>query len=828
MEVPDGWASDESEVSEVSDGGRGSGFFLDHPVDHPGALTETAFARAAGRASLAGATEVEIAFDAFERVHPDALRACAGSLTHLGLMHNGLRAFPALRHVSRTLRKLELTHQRLDSTAGLADAGAMPALRELLLNDNAIARIEGMDACPNLERLWLFSNRIERVEGLDALASLRELWLQDNDVAFDDDDGDDVASGSGERKASAGFAPLLRVREVALAGNKRLVDLETCLAAVACLPTLESLSFRDEHFAPAPVAEQPGYRERAARKLRRLRVLDAAEVTVAERGAAADDRARARCLGDADSEREREAHEAKVAELREARDRRLAAAAAARARAQAALNAVEKATMLGRATVRAHAEEAARRREARRSVLRETLLRIGESHARVSNAILARGEAAARREGARFERERRRVRFERDAARAYEALSLESDAASSRVSPTRRKDAFPLGAVLVEVREGSPEHAAVTSTARAAARRAGGREGETRRGGKTKKSAADDAVGDARVLSVWRVVAPDASSDASSKRATTSLDVGREKNGNAEPTGSAADGAEDGDAAASGFRERWGYVGLAPAATLRALGASGLDASVRAHRTLAEAYEAAKHALASGARAKPLGVGGAASEEEEALLASELDGPAALLACEVRLTREEAVLWDASPRTKTKVGFDVERERIARCAFVVHAERARASDSDDESDSDADEDAKNTPRVFAGVARRALRLTRRDVPAWFTRDDAAALRALEDAADTATREYLHDAWTALDPATGAALAAQDDELASLRGELREVRARIAEERLAQDDAARSLRKVTFVPGEVTRRNEKEREATRSDVRVVEYEHEPRR
>jgi len=811
MEVPDGWASDESEVSEVSDGGRGSGFFLDHPVDHPGALTETAFARAAGRASLAGATEVEIAFDAFERVHPDALRACAGSLTHLGLMHNGLRAFPALRHVSRTLRKLELTHQRLDSMAGLADAGAMPALRELLLNDNAIARIEGMDACPNLERLWLFSNRIERVEGLDALASLRELWLQDNDVAFDDDDG--VASGSGEREASAGFAPLLRVREVALAGNKRLVDLETCLAAVACLPTLESLSFRDEHFAPAPVAAQPGYRERAARKLRRLRTLDAAEVTVAERGAAADDRARARCLEDADSEREREAHEAKVAELREARDRRLAAAAAARARAQAALNAVEKATMLGRATVRAHAEEAARRREARRSVLRETLLRIGESHARVSNAILARGEAAARREGARFERERRRVWFERDAARAYEALSLESDAASSRVSPTRRKDAFPLGAVLVEVREGSPEHAAVISTARAAARRAGEREGETRRRGKTKKSAADDAVGDARVLSVWRVVAPDASS-AEAKRATTSLDVGRD--GTAEPTGSAADGAEDGDAAAPGFRERWGYVGLAPAATLRALGASGLDASVRAHRTLAEAYEAAKRALASGARAKPLGVGGAASAEEEAL-ASELDGPAALLACEVRLTREEAVLWDASPRTKTKVGFDVERERIARCAFVVHAERARASDSDDESDSDADEDAKNTPRVSAGVARRALRLTRRDVPAWFTRDDAAALRALEDAADTATREYLHDAWTALDPATGAALAAQDDELASLRGELREVRARIAEERLAQDDAARSLRKVTFVPGEVTRSDEKER--SRGGVRA---------
>jgi hypothetical protein len=54
-------------------------------------------------------------------------------------------------------------------------------------------------------------------------------------------------------------------------------------------------------------------------------------------------------------------------------------------------------------------------------------------------------------------------------------------------------------------------------------------------------------------------------------------------------------------------------------------------------------------------------------------------------------------------------------------------------------------------------------------------------------------------------------------LASLRGELREVRARIAEERLAQDDAARSLRKVTFVPGEVTRRDEKGR--SRGGVRA---------
>ena len=681
----------------MSDGGRGSGFFLDHPVDHPGALTETAFARAAGRASLAGATEVEIAFDAFERVHPDALRACAGSLTHLGLMHNGLRAFPALRHVSRAPQARAHAPASGFPRRAWPTPAARPALRELLLNDNAIARIEGMDACPNLERLWLFSNRIERVEGLDALASLRELWLQDNDVAFDDDDGDDVASGSGERKASAGFAPLLRVREVALAGNKRLVDLETCLAAVACLPTLESLSFRDEHFAPAPVAEQPGYRERAARRKSRRPAGAGRGGGDRRRAGRRRGRPRARAL----SRRRRlgtRARSARGEGGRAAGGARPAAGGGGggqRARAQAALNAVEKATMLGRATVRAHAEEAARRREARRSVLRETLLRIGESHARVSNAILARGEAAARREGARFERERRRVRLvERARARAGEALSLESDAASSRVSPTRRRRVSsrrrPRGGA-----RGEPEHAAVTSTARARAEggRAGGRgapwrKNKKKRGGRRRRRRA-------RPLRVARRRAG-RSSDASSKRATTSLDVGREKNGNAEPTRAPPPtGPRTATRPPPGSASGGRHVGIcAPAATLRALGASGLDASVRAHRTLAEAYEAAKHALASGARAKPLGVGGAASEEEEALLASELDGPAALLACEVRLTREEAMLWDASPRTKTKVGFDVERERIARCAFVVHAERARASDSDDESDSDADEDAK--------------------------------------------------------------------------------------------------------------------------------------
>ena len=83
-------------------------------------------------------------------------------------MHNGLRAFPALRRVSRTVRKLaahapasrvprraaaadtlrrlELSHQRLESMSGLPEL-----LRELGLNDNG-HRDAGVADAPAVER----------------------------------------------------------------------------------------------------------------------------------------------------------------------------------------------------------------------------------------------------------------------------------------------------------------------------------------------------------------------------------------------------------------------------------------------------------------------------------------------------------------------------------------------------------------------------------------------------------------------------------------------------------------------------------------------------
>jgi Leucine-rich repeat (LRR) protein len=54
----------------------------------------------------------------------------------------------------------------------------LPNLRDLLLHNNEIVRLEGLSGCPRLQRLWLFSNRIAKIENLDGVGDLRELWLQ--------------------------------------------------------------------------------------------------------------------------------------------------------------------------------------------------------------------------------------------------------------------------------------------------------------------------------------------------------------------------------------------------------------------------------------------------------------------------------------------------------------------------------------------------------------------------------------------------------------------------------------------------------------------------
>ena len=203
-----------------------------------------------GDDALADAEEVYLAHEAFDALAPDALATCR-SLSSLRLSRNGLRALPSLHASASTIVTLELSHQRLASMRGL---GAMPRLRELVLNDNDILEIESLDRCPRLRRLCLFSNRIRRVSGLDALGELRELWLQDNDV---------------RQLGPDALVSCVNLRAVALAGNpiRRLRDATDALAAV---PTLAEVSFADARFAPAPCASEPGYEAAVLSSLPRL------------------------------------------------------------------------------------------------------------------------------------------------------------------------------------------------------------------------------------------------------------------------------------------------------------------------------------------------------------------------------------------------------------------------------------------------------------------------------------------------------------------------------------------------------------------------------
>ena len=109
------------------------------------------------------------------------------------VINTGLSRLSNLAPVGHTLEKLCLCDQGLTRIENLL----LPQLRELLLHQNALTRIENLEgyvpvphnppkltssyacfSCPNLQKVWLFSNKITRIENLHCLGDVRELWLQ--------------------------------------------------------------------------------------------------------------------------------------------------------------------------------------------------------------------------------------------------------------------------------------------------------------------------------------------------------------------------------------------------------------------------------------------------------------------------------------------------------------------------------------------------------------------------------------------------------------------------------------------------------------------------
>ena len=794
-----------------------------------------------GDDALADAEEVYLAHEAFDALAPDALATCR-SLSSLRLSRNGLRALPSLHASASTIVTLELSHQRLASMRGL---GAMPRLRELVLNDNDILEIESLDRCPRLRRLCLFSNRIRRVSGLDALGELRELWLQDNDV---------------RQLGPDALVSCVNLRAVALAGNpiRRLRDATDALAAV---PTLAEVSFADARFAPAPCASEPGYEAAVLSSLPRLVVLDETRVGALEEGGALEEdggeegegegaspsrssvaspsrsRASGAALRGAVDRGEADArvlveHEARVAVLESARRTSLASANAARTRASAKLRALERTLRRGREAVVAAAAAAAARRDAARERLRLELDDLAAEYARVTGEMVARRERAAAREEAAADRRRRRAAFRADELAAYArvegAASLSAESTSTtRADPRGVEGSAPT--CVFELEADDPEAIALAREVAAAA----GAAGElTARGaaaavvaaaagaatlgrafaeGEPKPLAtfgpARDVGGGVAVLAAFRIVHAEAA---------RAFDEAVRKQAAASEASEASEASDEASAA-----PRWGFVGLAPSearsAVARGIEAAARGGTVTLHRSAASAYAAAKMALASageddrttgedgggsdGGGADGGGSGGASARA--AARAAALDGPATVLAARFLASAGEASAWDRAPsgalharRRGGGAGLPTRGAVVtvaaarANVRYALHVERVARSGGGGGGGSGGgggDEDGAGGVLSESSADRFEFDFAREDA------EDAARLDALDAKAEAAARAARRDAWADADARVASAAAERDEEARALREELRRTLAAVAAERAAQDALARARR-----------------------------------
>jgi len=156
------------------------------------------------------------------------------------------------------LLRFAQNHKKLSSMKGLV----LPRLRELLLHENKISKIEGLDGCPRLQRLWLNCNAIREIEGLHIVGDLRELWLQNNFIV-----------------TVMGLDSLYHLREICLGGNQIDCFSDCNLRCLSVLPSIRSVSFEDVYHGPNPVCKQTGYRAFIMRQLKHITCIDGVQIS---------------------------------------------------------------------------------------------------------------------------------------------------------------------------------------------------------------------------------------------------------------------------------------------------------------------------------------------------------------------------------------------------------------------------------------------------------------------------------------------------------------------------------------------------------------------
>ena len=199
----------------------------------------------------------------------DGIAACE-ALRWLSIAKNAVTSLEPLRD----LAGLEVLNAARNQLEGRVSVGRLRALKALVLNDNQITAVSGLDKL-ELDTLVLSNNRVASLGGwLAGAAALQKLSLSHNPLpelgaalrgctALQELRLNHCALST--LPAELAHNPGLRILD---AGGNRIADL-AALRVLSALPVLRQLSLKG-----CPVAQLPGYKERVLQLAPRLRVLD--------------------------------------------------------------------------------------------------------------------------------------------------------------------------------------------------------------------------------------------------------------------------------------------------------------------------------------------------------------------------------------------------------------------------------------------------------------------------------------------------------------------------------------------------------------------------
>jgi len=181
---------------------------------------------------------LEVAFTKIQSL--SSLQYCP-NLRELSLIETGaLQSLAGIESAAHSLEVLRVIGCQLPAIEPCINS--LTHLRDLVLSNNAIEKIENLQGCLRLEKLWLFSNQIAVMENLETNSFLSSLSLQDNRVA-----------------KVQGLSTCVHLQDLFLSQNPIATFQD--LAELAHLPVLRTLTLACMDFQPCPVALVSGYRE---------------------------------------------------------------------------------------------------------------------------------------------------------------------------------------------------------------------------------------------------------------------------------------------------------------------------------------------------------------------------------------------------------------------------------------------------------------------------------------------------------------------------------------------------------------------------------------